>query len=151
MLSRATFRTGRTLQHPPETVFRAFSDGATLARWWGPEGFTNEFEAFEFKAGGAWTFVMVGPRGDRHPNASRFLEILPPSRLVIRHECAPFFTLTVELAPSGGGTQLTWTGVFDDPAVADAVRAIVEPANEQNLDRLEAVLAAGRGPGQGGS
>ena len=33
-----------------------------------------------------------------------------------------------------------WTQVFDDPAVAKTVRPIVEPANEQNLDRLAAAV-----------
>jgi hypothetical protein len=34
--------------------------------------------------------------------------------------------------------------VFEDPAVAARIRHIVEPANEQNLDRLQSVLAEER-------
>ncbi|MEZ5660684.1 MAG: hypothetical protein R3E83_19905 [Burkholderiaceae bacterium] len=40
-------------------------------------------------------------------------------------------------------TGLTWEQVFDDVEVARAVAPVVVPANEQNLNRLERVLAAG--------
>ena len=40
-------------------------------------------------------------------------------------------------------TAITWTGVFEDSAVAARVRHIAEPANEQNLSRLQSVLAEG--------
>ena len=40
------------------------------------------------------------------------------------------------------GTLVQWKSVFSDPVVAAAIRHIAEPANEQNLDRLSAALAA---------
>jgi hypothetical protein len=63
----ATFRTERVLPYPPQQVFEAFARPELLARWWGPSGFTNTFEVFEFKPGGRWKFVMHGPDGSRHP------------------------------------------------------------------------------------
>ncbi len=138
----ATFRTTRTLAATPDRVYGAFADATQLAAWWGPDGFRNEFESFDFRPGGTWKFVMVGPDGTRYANENRFVELVPASRVVVRHVLAPLFTLTVEMAPATPGkTQLVWTQVLDDPAVAAAVRHIVEPANEQNLDRLAAVLA----------
>ena len=140
MDSPGTFRTSRHLAHAPAAVFAAFSDAGTLASWWGPRDFTNEFEVFDFRAGGIWKFVMVGPGGSRHPNESRFVRVEPPGLVVIRHVTAPEFTLTVRLTADQGGTRVDWTQAFDDPDVAAAVRPIVEPANEQNLDRLAAAL-----------
>ena len=61
---------------------------------------------------------------------------------MIQHACAPLFRLSIELLPGDTGTRVLWTQVFEDPAVAAAVRHIVEPANEQNLDRLAAEVAA---------
>ncbi len=90
--------------------------------------------------GGRWTFVMVGPDGVRYPNQNVFTELEPASRVVIRHDCQPFFTLTVLLAAVQEGTHLQWQQVFDDAHIAQAVKAIVEPANEQNLDRLTRAL-----------
>jgi hypothetical protein len=48
----------------------------------------------------------------------------------------------VELSPADGGTLVSWMQTFEDPAVAAAVRPIVEPANEQNLTRLAEEVAA---------
>lgn len=106
----------------------------------GPSGFTSTFETFEFRQGGRWKFVMHGPDGTNHPNESVFLRIEPPSTLVVQHDCKPYFVLTIELAEHEAGTVLSWVQAFDDPEVAGRLRHIVEPANEQNLDRLQSVL-----------
>lgn len=137
----SVFRCRRVLRHPPERVFEAFAKPEMLARWWGPDGFTNTFEAFEFRVGGRWKFVMHGPDGSHHPNESVFLELKAASAVVIHHVSQPRFVLRVTLAPSAGGTAVEWAQEFEDSAVADRIRHIVEPANEQNLNRLEAVLA----------
>jgi uncharacterized protein YndB with AHSA1/START domain len=134
------FSTERTLPFSPQAVYNAFASAEVLATWWGPNGFANEFEVFEFKVGGRWTFVMVGPDGTRYPNQSVFTALEPASCIVIRHDCEPFFTLTVQLSEVAGGTHLQWQQAFDDARIAQAVKAIVEPANEQNLDRLTQAL-----------
>lgn len=133
-------RTERTLPYAPRAVYDAFASAEALASWWGPDGFTNTFETFEFTAGGNWVFVMHGPDGKDYPNKSIFTELDPGKRIVIRHDCAPYFTLTVGLAAVAGGTHLTWEQAFEDAATARAVRGIVEPSNEQNLDRLGRAL-----------
>ena len=84
------FRTERTLPFSPQTVYNAFASAEVLATWWGPDGFTNEFETFEFQVGGRWIFVMVGPDGARYPNQSVFTALEPGLRVVIRHDCEPF-------------------------------------------------------------
>jgi uncharacterized protein YndB with AHSA1/START domain len=140
MDSLGTFATSRHFGESPDAIFDAFADAATLASWWGPDGFTNEFESFDFRPGGTWKFVMIGPDGRRYPNESVFSRVEPASLVVIRHVVPPHFTLTIELTDAQGGTRLDWTQAFDDPKVASAIRHIVEPANEQNLDRLAAAL-----------
>jgi uncharacterized protein YndB with AHSA1/START domain len=127
----------------PEAVFGAIADPARLARWWGPEGFTNTFETFQFIRGGRWKFMMHGPNGANYPNESEFSEIVPNAKVVVRHVSEPKFELTIALSPSDEGTKVSWVQVFDDPAMAAAIRHIVEPANEQNLDRLAAEVGGG--------
>jgi uncharacterized protein YndB with AHSA1/START domain len=139
----AAVATGRTLPHPPEAVFAAFADPARLARWWGPAGFTNEFEVCDLRTGGEWRFVMRGPDGTRHPNVSRFREVDAPRRFVVEHLSAPRFTLTVVLTAADGGTRVSWLQVFESAEIAARLRPLVEPANEQNLDRLAAEVARG--------
>lgn len=136
-----TMRTSRVLPFSPAAIYAAFSSSELLAQWWGPEGFTNTFDVFEFKAGGQWKFVMHGPDGNDYPNESVFAVLEPNSKIVIEHVCAPLFTLTVKLNAVADGTHLSWEQAFADEATAQAVKHIVEPANEQNLDRLTRVLS----------
>lgn len=135
-----TLATGRWLAAPPAHVLAAFADPARLARWWGPAGFRNHFTTFEFRPGGRWVHTMEGPDGTRYPNEAVF-EATGPERIAIRHTCAPHFLLTVTLAARDGGTWLDWQQAFEDAATCRAVAAVCTPANEQNLDRLDAVLA----------
>ena len=57
-----------------------------LHRWFGPTGFQNTTEQFDFRVGGEWRFVMHAPDGRDIPNRIRFTEILPPTRLVYQNE-----------------------------------------------------------------
>lgn len=135
-----TFSNSRVLAAAPEDVFAAMADPQRLARWWGPAGFSNEFEVCEFREGGRWVFTMVGPDGTRYPNESVFVRIKPGHLLVVDHTVQPLFRLTITLSPLPGGTRLQWDQVFEDAELAKAMAAIIEPANEQNLDRLSCEL-----------
>ena len=135
-----TFKTTREFPVPPAAVFAAIQDPTRLAQWWGPDGFTNTFDVFEFKPDGKWVFAMIGPDGRIYRNESVFGAIEQDRQVVIRHVSAPTFVLTISLESTATGTRVTWEQVFDDPAVAKTVRPIVEPANEQNLDRLAAAV-----------
>ena len=135
------FSSSRLLPFSPAQVFAAFADAQLLATWWGPDGFSNSFEIFEFKAQGRWKFVMHGPDGKSYPNDCVFLEA-SPQRIVVRHLSQPNFTLTISLADADGQTHLDWRQALDDPAVAASLAHIIVPANEQNLNRLHAALLA---------
>ncbi|MDB6094330.1 MAG: Activator of Hsp90 ATPase 1 family protein [Verrucomicrobia bacterium] len=131
----------RFFAQPREAVFRAIVDPISLARWWGPKGFTNTFQEFDFLPGGRWRYVMRGPDGVEYPNLSEFVAIDPPGRLVLDHlEPFHWFRLTMLLAPEGTGTRLTWSQRFASVEECAKVRSFVIEANEQNLDRLAAVL-----------
>lgn len=129
----------RVVPHPRERVFRAMAERERIARWWGPAGFRNTIERFEFREGGEWVFTMHGPDGKDYPNHSRFERIAPPE-LVILHVNAPHFRLFVTLADEAGGTRVHWRQVFEDARVREQLAPICVPANEQNFDRLEAEL-----------
>ncbi len=75
------------------------------------------------------------------PNESVFREIQPDTRIVIEHVVQPWFKLTVTLTARGEQTHLAWVQEFESSEVAAKLRTVVEPSNEQNLDRLEALLA----------
>jgi uncharacterized protein YndB with AHSA1/START domain len=139
----ASLSTERILSASPPTVFAAFEQPDRLARWWGPSGFTNTFERFEFEPGGRWVFVMHGPNGASYPNESVFREIRPDTRLVIEHVVKPWYMLTVTLTALGEQTHLAWVQEFESPEVAARMRPLSTTANQQVLDRLQALLAGG--------
>jgi uncharacterized protein YndB with AHSA1/START domain len=132
----STFRHSRAIPAAPAAVFAAFSDPARLARWWGPDGFSNSFDTFEFRRGGRWLFTMRGPDGANYPNQSEFLEIVPHSLIRIRHVNLPHFELSISLEPRATGTLVSWVGVFENHEFGEKMRQFLETANEQNLNRL---------------
>ena len=139
-----TFHTSRRFACSPREVYDAFVTAETISAWWEPDGFTNTFEIFEAVPGGRWKLTMHGPDGTNYPNENVITVLEPGSRWAIQHVSVPRFTLAVELSEMEDGTPLDWTQVFADGRTADAVRHIVEPANEQNLDTLGVCLKAVR-------
>ena len=126
---------------PRPVVFRAFSDPAVLAVWWGPDGFTNTFHEFDFRPGGAWRFLMHGPDGSEFEMDKRFVEVVPPERITLEH-LSPIhrFLMTVTLAEEGSGTRVSWRMDFQAAEDLEEIRPFLLEANEQNFDRLAACL-----------
>ena len=133
-----TFNHSRDIPATPAQVFAAISNPERLARWWGPNGFTNTFSDFDFKTGGKLSLVMHGPDGANYPNDNVFGEIIPNQKVVVEHPMQPVFRLTIELAPSSTGTLVTWAQTFQSDDVARQIEHIVVPANDENLQRLQA-------------
>ena len=100
----------RQLLAPPEVVFARWTDPPSMARWLSPTG-EAEVEA-EVRVGGRFTVVMLGD-GTRLQHTGEYLAIEPPRRLSFTW-VSPFTgeqpsIVTVELAPSRGGTMLRLT------------------------------------------
>ncbi|MGF1643402.1 MAG: SRPBCC family protein [Thiotrichales bacterium] len=126
----------RLIDAPRERVFKAFSDPAHLARWWGPSGFTNTFETFDLRPGGVWRHVMHGPDGTDYPNESVFVEVAAPERIVFEHLTGHHFQMTLTFTEQGHRTLVGWRQVFDTAEERQRIAEFVTKANEQNLDRL---------------
>jgi len=141
-----TITSSRLFAAGRERVFRAFSDPAQLAVWWGPKGFTNTIHTFDLKQGGDWRYVMHGPNGADYRNEAKFLEVVGPERIVLEH-VQPFhhFVMTMDFAEQAGRTELTWHMLFDSAAEVIAMREFIAQANEENFDRLGVHLAAAAG------
>lgn len=136
----AALITERVINASPKEIFSAFEEPLLLAQWWGPAGFSNTFEEFEFKSGGKWIFVMHGPNGTNYRNESIFGEIVTDEKIVIEHIVKPWYRLTIELSGEGSKTKLKWNQEFENPETAARMRSLGERANEENLDKLEQLL-----------
>lgn len=142
----------RTLNAPRSLVWKMFSDPNHLAQWWGPRGYTNRVERLDFRTGGSWLHVMIGPDGRELPTDNVVLEVKEPERIVYRNAPAdpklfgenppPAFTKTLTLEEAGGKTILTLVCSFDTAEQREAVvrRGFVLGTNE-SFDKLEDYLA----------
>ena len=78
----------RDFDFPRELLFRAWTDSAALARWWGPHGFTTEVLENDLRAGGGYHFVMRDADGNAYPVRGRYTVIEPPARLEMTDDCS---------------------------------------------------------------
>lgn len=78
----------RLFNAPRELVFRAWTDPKSLARWWGPMGVTNPVCEVDPRPGGIIKIVMLAGKelgeleGQRWPMEGKFVEVVPPQRIV---------------------------------------------------------------------
>ena len=72
----------RTLNAPIELVWEAWTNPEHLAKWWGPNGFTNSISKMDMKPGGEWNLIMHGPDGTDYKNKSIFKEIIKHKKIV---------------------------------------------------------------------
>src|SRR5262245_54382768 len=110
----------RVLDAPRALVFSVWTDPKHLAQWWGPNGFATTTHAYDFRPGGVWRFVMHGPDGRDYQNRITFDEIIPPKRIVYRHDggddVEPVqFTQTVTFEDLGNGKTLLTSGTASSP------------------------------------
>lgn len=135
-------RSTRLLEAPRDLVWKVFTQPEHIAKWWGPDGFTNTIHQMDVRTGGAWNFVMHGPDGRDYENKVIFVEVVKPERLVFDHVVHPFHRTVVTFVEEGGKTRLNFGMTFETAELKKkvakefgAVEGLV-----QNLDRLAAYL-----------
>ena len=131
----------RVIKAPPESVFRAWTDPGILQRWWGPKGFTNTFHEFDLRPGGKWVFTMHGPEKGNYQNECVFLKITRPNLIAWDRLSQPIFRVVTTFEETAeGNTRLIFRMQFDNKKDCDKIRKFVPEKNEENFDKLEAVL-----------
>jgi len=76
----------RVFNAPRDLVWKAWTDPAHIAQWWGPKGFTTRVDEMDLRPGGQSRYVMVGPDGTEYPVKGVFLEVVPLERIVATDE-----------------------------------------------------------------
>ncbi|MEO8333302.1 MAG: SRPBCC family protein [Gallionella sp.] len=142
--------TTRLLDAPCELVWKAWTDPAHIAQWWGPDGFTNTIHKMEVRPGGEWTFIMHGPDGTDYDNKIEYIEVVRPERLVYRHgeQGRPdYFLVTTTFTRQGDKARLDMQMLFETAKDRDLVvekYGAIE-GQKQTLGRLEIHLAKMKG------
>lgn len=133
--------TTRILNYSRESVFLAWTNPDLLAIWWGPAGFTNTFHEFDLRPGGKWIFTMHGPDKGNYQNECVFLKIEKPQLIVWDRMSKPLFRVVATFDETNdGNTKLIYRMQFATKDECDKIRAFAGEKNEENFDRLEAVL-----------
>ena len=136
-----TLSISRVIRTTPEKVFRAFTDPAWYAAWWGPEGTQSEVRELDLREGGAYRIDMHMPDGSTVTLYGRYREIEPPRLLSYTWawEGQPLETVvTLEIEPHSDGAELTVTheGFVDQRDVG-----MHDHGWNSSLDRLERFAA----------
>jgi uncharacterized protein YndB with AHSA1/START domain len=140
----------RVFDAPRKLVFKAWTDPAHVAQWWGPNGFTNPVCEMDVRVGGAIRIHMRAPNGVVYPMTGVFEEISEPDRLVFVSSAldekgnSMFDVLTTVLfTDQHGKTALTMQArVIRTTAQAPQYLQGMEAGWTQSLDRLGAHLAS---------
>jgi uncharacterized protein YndB with AHSA1/START domain len=137
----------RAIGAPRELVFEAFTQVRHLSQWWGPEGFTTTTRSFEFRAGGAWAFVMHGPDGTDYQEWITWTEIAPPERIALVHgesrEDPNAFETVLTFESAGEETWIVMHTVFPTRELRDEAveKYHAIEGGEQTLGNLAAYVA----------
>ena len=110
-----TFTIERTYPVPPARVFKAFADPATKGRWFAEDSApeVGDFKS-DFKVGGR-EVKRFSFKGGTLQNDTLYMDIVPDQRIVFAYTMSvedqriSASLATVELAPAGNGTKLTFT------------------------------------------
>ena len=140
----------RILDAPRQLVWKAWTDPAMLARWWGPHGFTNPLCEADVRVGGKILIHMRAPDGTVFPMTGTFDEVAEPECLVFRavpvdgNGTALLESLTtVTFHDVGGKTKvIVHASAAPLQPVADQMLKGMEPGWSQSLERLADLVAA---------
>jgi uncharacterized protein YndB with AHSA1/START domain len=130
---------------PVQMVWDAWTDPEQVAQWWGPRGFTLTTHSKDLRPGGSWVYTMHGPDGVDYPNDTKYIEVVPLSRLVYDHGASdgrpPLFRVTVDFTDEGGTTRMDMRMTLPSPQAArDAKKFIREAGGNSTWDRLAEYL-----------
>ena len=139
-----TLRLERHFAASPEAVFKAWTDPAALAAWFGPQGVETRNVEIDLRPGGRYSLEMCESDGV-YPLSGVYREVTPPRRLVMTWVWGHGeldgleMLVTIELASARGGTDLT---LIHENLPSDTAREKHEGGWTGCLESLEQFLAA---------
>lgn len=135
-----------------ERVWELWADPRLLERWWGPPTHPATFEEHDLRPGGAATYFMTGPDGERYHGYWEVTAVEAPVSLEFRDGFAdedgrpndgmPETSTRVELIEREGGTQMRLRSRFESREQMDQLveMGMVEGL-QQAVGQMDALLA----------
>ncbi len=111
------FEIVRDFEAPRLLVWKMYTEPQHLRHFWGPKGGSVPRCEIDLRVGGMWHNTMRFPNGNDYSYSSRYLEIVPPERLVYRDAPLdassddelgpPQLVTTIRLEEIGASTRVT--------------------------------------------
>ena len=145
-MADATLVIERTFDATPENVFDAWIDPVQVAKWYGPEGFTNDIHEYCATPGGGYRLTMHSPDGEMHPLKGKFITVERPKKLVFTWqwegdggaEMNAETVVTVEFKAMGSKTEMTMT---HERLAGEKSKQMHEQGWSSSFTKLEKILA----------
>ena len=164
---RGVVRVVRTVSATAEEVWRAWTEGDLVRRWWGPSGFTCSRADMDVRIGGTSHVTMQAPpeyggmafhngwtyTGLQHPARLEFIStftdedgtVLDPADAGVPGPVPHEVPHVVTIRDLGDGR--TEVGVVESGYTDEQVRAMSQAGQEQCIDKMALVLEAREGLG----
>ncbi|MEW2396922.1 SRPBCC domain-containing protein [Streptomyces sp. NPDC046862] len=138
---------------PPEQVWKVWQDPRTLERWWGPPTYPATVVDHDLAPGGAVTYFMTGPEGDKYHGWWRVRSVDAPHGLEFEDGFAddsgrpdpgmPTTTVRVRLTAEGGAaTVMTIESTFSSTEDMEKLVSMgMEEGISAALDQIDSILA----------
>jgi uncharacterized protein YndB with AHSA1/START domain len=136
----------RSFKAPRELVYRAMIDPDLIPKWWGQRDSTTIVDKLDAREGGDWRFIQRAADGTEYAFRGKFLELVPPSKIVQTFEFEPMAghvsTDSMSLEEIEGGTLVRIHSTFASKEDRDGMlQSGMEIGANETYDRLEELLS----------
>lgn len=134
----------RTFNAPARLVFEAWTTPELLKRWWVPKSTGMSLLSCEadVRTGGKYRFELALEGSQPMAFFGKYLEVIPPSRLVWTNEESDGGAITtVTFEEKAGKTLLVIHDVYPSKEALDAVLAGMESGMSETFEQLDELLA----------
>lgn len=133
-----------------EAVWELWADPRLLERWWGPPGYPATFEEHDLSPGGAVSYFMTGPDGEKYGGWWRIDAVEAPTSLEFTDGFAdedgapndmPRVTTRMRLSEHEGGTRMELRASFEsDEDMEKLVEMGMVEGLEQAVGQMDGLL-----------
>ena len=138
---------------PAERAWQLWHDPRQLERWWGPPTHPATVVDHDLSPGGAVSYYMTSPDGEKFHGWWKILEAAPPRVLVLQDgfaddsgapaEGMPTTHMRMEITDRAGGVTMTMTSTFSSLAAMEQLIAMgMEEGLREAMGQIDALLAA---------
>jgi uncharacterized protein YndB with AHSA1/START domain len=140
----------RTFNGPARIVFDAWTKPELVRRWWAPKslGVTLASCDADVRPGGKYRYVLIGRKGEEIAFSGRYVEIVPPSRLVYTQVFEPMadageMTISMTFEERDGKTHVVSHEVYPSAEARDAaISSGMEHGMREAMDQLDELVAS---------